>query len=230
MKHFKRIIAAMLIVVLALGCMSGASAASVTNFNDVKSGSWYYDAVRWACREDITSGTSNTTFSPNRVCTRAQFLTFLWRDACCPQPSKDSKGNLTIPFADVNSSAYYAKAVAWACQKGICTGEYINGVRCFRPNDTISRAEVVTFLWRALGSRVDYETVKTYYDVPPSAYYSHAVFFLSDQKIISGTAEGYFSPMKSCTRAEAVTFLYRTVKQHLGGKDSLLGYIPFRAA
>ena len=108
-------------------------------FTDVPAGSYYYDAVLWAVENGITEGTSNTTFSPNATCTRAQIVTFLWRS------EKSPAAGTANPFADVKSTAYYADAVLWAVREDITKGTTNT---TFSPNADCTRAQIVTFLWR----------------------------------------------------------------------------------
>ena len=108
-------------------------------FTDVNAGSYYYDAVLWAVENGITEGTSNTTFSPNSTCTRAQIVAFLWRSEKSP-----AAGNRN-PFADVKSTAYYADAVLWAVREDITKGTTST---TFSPDADCTRAQIVTFLWR----------------------------------------------------------------------------------
>ena len=108
-------------------------------FTDVPVGSYYYDAVLWAVENGITKGTSDTTFSPDDTCTRAQIVAFLWRSE--KSPAAGSRN----PFADVKSTAYYADAVLWAVREDITKGTTNT---TFSPNADCSRAQIVTFLWR----------------------------------------------------------------------------------
>ena len=108
-------------------------------FTDVPAGSYYYDAVLWAVENDITKGTSDTTFSPNMTCTRAQIVAFLWRS------EKSPAAGTANPFADVKSTAYYADAVLWAVKEDITRGTTSTA---FSPNTDCTRAQIVTFLWR----------------------------------------------------------------------------------
>ena len=108
-------------------------------FTDVPAGSYYYDAVLWAVENDITKGTSDTTFSPNMTCTRAQIVAFLWRS------EKSPAAGTANPFADVKSAAYYADAVLWAVKENITRGTTNT---TFSPNADCTRAQIVTFLWR----------------------------------------------------------------------------------
>ena len=110
-------------------------------FADVKEGTYYYDAVLWAAEKGITIGTSDTTFSPDDTCTRAQIVTFLWR-----REGKAAPTSANNPFADVKLSAYYGNAVLWAIEKVITNG---TSDTTFSPDDTCTRAQIVTFLYRA---------------------------------------------------------------------------------
>ena len=108
-------------------------------FTDVPVGSYYYDAVLWAVENGITKGTSDTTFSPNMTCSRAQIVAFLWRS------EKSPAAGTANPFADVKSDAYYADAVLWAVKENITKGTTST---TFSPNADCTRAQIVTFLWR----------------------------------------------------------------------------------
>ena len=108
-------------------------------FTDIPVGSYYYDAVLWAVENDITKGTSDTTFSPNMTCTRAQIVAFLWRS------EKSPAAGTANPFADVKSTAYYADAVLWAVKEDITKGTTNT---TFSPDADCTRAQIVTFLWR----------------------------------------------------------------------------------
>ena len=109
-------------------------------FTDVNAGSYYYDAVLWAVENGITEGTSDTTFSPNATCTRAQIVAFLWRS------EKSPAAGTANPFADVKSTVYYADAVAWAVANGVTNGTTSS---TFSPDNGCTRAQIVTFLYRA---------------------------------------------------------------------------------
>ena len=108
-------------------------------FADVPAGSYYYDAVLWAVENGIAKGTSDTTFSPNMTCTRAQIVAFLWRS------EKSPAAGTANPFADVKSAAYYADAVLWAVKENITRGTTNT---TFSPDADCTRAQIVTFLWR----------------------------------------------------------------------------------
>ena len=167
-------------------------------FADVPANSYYADAVLWAAKNGITGGIGNGLFGPNQPCTRAQIVTFLWRAAGSPEPKTMSS------FADVSMDAYYAKAVAWAVENGITTG---TGDGKFSPDATCTRAQSVTFLFRAIGKLVDSKA--EFSDVLADSYYANAVDWAVENGVTNGIGDGLFGPDNSCTRAQIVTFLYR---------------------
>ena len=171
-------------------------------FVDVTTLDYCYDAVNWAVRNGITTGTSRYTFSPDGVCTRAQAVTFLWRAAGCPESETS-----TTQFADVDEGAYYAKAVAWAVENGVTNG---TSATTFSPDATCTRAQIVTLLYRALGSETRAQIAFT--DVAADAYYAGAVAWASANEITCGTSDTTFSPNVVCTRAQIVTLLYRAAQ------------------
>ena len=172
-------------------------------FTDMPADAYYAEAVKWAVTEGITSGTTATTFSPNSGCTRGQVVTFLWRAAGEPEPS-----SAVNPFTDVSADAYNYKAILWAYENGITGG---TTATTFAPNATCTRAQIVTFLYRANGQTVDSGNVFT--DVPADAYYADAVNWAVAEGITGGTTATTFAPNATCTRAQVVTFLYRDMAQ-----------------
>lgn len=169
-------------------------------FTDVPSDAYYIEAVRWAVKNGITSGISDTLFNPHGICTRAQAVTFLWRAAGSPTPESTK-----IPFEDVPADAYYYKAVMWAVENGITVG---TSDTTFSPNTECTRAQIVTFLWRSQKSPTIF-TANPFTDVDFKAYYIDAVLWAVKNEITSGTSATTFSPEADCTRAQIVTFLYR---------------------
>jgi hypothetical protein len=111
-------------------------------FKDVKESAFYYKAMLWAVEQGITTGTSATTFGPNKDCTRGQVVTFLWRAAGQPEPKSTS-----CPFTDVKATASYYKAVLWAVENGVTSG---TSATTFSPGKICTRGQVVTFLYNAL--------------------------------------------------------------------------------
>ena len=181
-----------------------AAAFTAANpFADVPAGSYYADAVAWAVAKGVTTGTGPTTFSPDSPCTRAQAVTLLWRAAGSPAP----KGS-AVPFTDVPAGSYYADAVRWAVENGITTG---TGPTTFSPDDACTRAQLVTLLWRYAKSPAA-DGGDRFADVPAGIYYEGAVKWAVGNGVTTGTGPTTFSPDDACTRAQAVTFLYRLMK------------------
>lgn len=174
-----------------------------TTFTDVPAGAYYEEAVGWAVEKGITKGTSDSTFTPDGVCTRAQAVTFLWRAAGSPAAKAGS-----LPFADVKAGSYYDDAVRWAVENGVTVG---TSATTFSPNATCSRAQIVTFLWRAQKSPAA-GSANPFDDVAGSAYYADAVQWAVQKNITKGTGATAFSPDANCIRAQIVTFLYRSMK------------------
>ena len=174
-----------------------------TSFTDVPAGAYYEEAVGWAMEKGITKGTSDSTFTPDGVCTRAQAVTFLWRAAGSPAAKAGS-----LPFADVKAGSYYDDAVRWAVENGVTVG---TSATTFSPNATCSRAQIVTFLWRAQKSPAA-GSANPFDDVAGSAYYADAVQWAVQKDITKGTGATAFSPDANCIRAQIVTFLYRSMK------------------
>ena len=168
------------------------------DFVDIPSSAYYYDAVKWAAKKGITGGIGSGLFGPDQPCTRAHIVTFLWRAAGSPEPKS------TVSFADVPAGSYYAKAVAWAVENGITLG---TGDGTFSPDATCTRAQSVTFLYRALGTAPT--TVNGFTDVTADAFYTDAVAWAVENGVTNGTTDSTFSPDNGCTRAQIVTFLFR---------------------
>ena len=171
----------------------------VNPFADVANSAYYVDAVEWMLKREVTQGTTETTFSPNLNCTRAQIVTFLWRAAGSPEP----KG--TVSFADVPAGSYYAKAVAWAVENGITGG---TGDGLFSPDAACTRAQSAAFLYRAAGSPTVSGSAG-FSDVAADAYYAQAVAWAKEHGITDGIGGGLFGSANDCTRAQIAAFLLR---------------------
>lgn len=171
----------------------------VNPFADVANSAYYVDAVEWMLKREVTQGTTETTFSPNLNCTRAQIVTFLWRAAGSPAP----KG--TVSFADVSAGSYYAKAVAWAIENGITGG---TGDGLFSPDAACTRAQSAAFLYRAAGSPAVNGSAG-FSDVAADAYYAQAVAWAKEHGITDGIGGGLFGSANDCTRAQIAAFLWR---------------------
>lgn len=179
--------------------VSEKGAASKHPFTDVKSGAYYEAPVIWALKNNVTAGTSGTTFSPNDTCTRGQVVTFLWRAKGQPEPTSTHN-----PFADVNSNDYYYKAVLWAVENGVTSG---TSDTAFSPSDTCTSAQVVTFLWRSNNNPKTSGTssLASQYS---GQYYTDAVAWADATDLLSGTGTA-FAPNNNSPRADIVTYLYR---------------------
>ncbi len=170
-------------------------------FTDVPEGAYYCDAVYWAVENGVTVGATATTFNPGGSCTRAQMVTFLWRAAGSPEPA-----TTVNPFTDVDANDYYYEAVLWAVESGVTVGATAT---TFNPGGECTRAQMVTFLWRAAESPEPTTTVNPFTDVDAGDYYCKAVLWAVENGITVGATATTFAPVAVCTRAQAVTFLYR---------------------
>ena len=179
-----------------------AKAAEAPAFRDVSDDAYYAEAVRWAVENGITDGVGNDLFAPDRLCTRSEIATFLWRAAGSPEPKS------TVSFTDVPAGSYYAKAVAWAVENGIAFGV---GNNAFAPDETCTRAQSAAFLFRACGSGTEGEV--PFRDVTADSYYAEAVKWAAESGVTNGVGDGLFAPDRGCTRAQIVTFLYRTYQK-----------------
>ncbi len=172
-------------------------AASI--FADVPADAYYAKAVEWAVKKGITNGKTDALFGANNPCTRGQIVTFLWRAAGSPAP----KGTAKVP-GDVLPGSYCYNAVAWAIENGITNG-FADGT--FGVNNTCTRGQSVTLLYRALGKAPT--TVNGFTDVAADAFCADAVAWAVESGVTNGTSANTFSPNNGCTRAQIVTFLYR---------------------
>ena len=178
-------------------------AGETSPFVDVPADSYYFDAVKWAQKLGITNGKTDALFGSSDPCTRGQIVTFLWRAAGSPAP----KGTAKVP-GDVLPGSYCYDAVAWALENGITNG-LADGT--FGVNSTCTRGQSVTFLYRALGTAPT--TVNGFTDVESNAFCAEAVAWAVENGVTNGTTDSTFSPSNGCTRAQIVTFLFRTYNQ-----------------
>lgn len=186
--------------VMPFGALADNDAAG---FKDVVAGSYYAKPVAWAVKNDITKGTSATTFSPNADCTRAQVVTFLWRAEGCPEPESSES-----PFVDVKNKdgmTHYYSAILWAAENGITTGV---DEKHFKPDASVTRCQFVTFLWRTAG-KPESTKATPFTDVKSGTFYAKAVSWAVENGITNGYTATSFAPNANCTRAQVVTFLYR---------------------
>ena len=273
MKRTIRVFSLLLADVMLLSAQALATEPA-QKFTDVTKQDYFYDAVNWAVEKEITSGVSKDAFAPERDCTRADFVTFLWRAAGKPVV------NYAMNFSDVKESSYYAEAVRWAASLGIVTGLSKNtfgaanavtreqavtmlwrfakqqgfdttqggmAIREYNDYDSLSeyareamawavnteilkgsnnrllpdaactRAQIVTFLWRAAGSPAPKSTAMPFTDVAADSYYERAVLWAVENGITKGTSDTTFSPNATCSRAQIVTFLWRSQKSPAAG-------------
>ena len=169
----------------------------VKAFADVASDAYYAEAVEWAVIEKITSGTSETTFSPDETCTRAQIITFIHRAYGSP-----AIGAYKTGLKDISKDDYFYTAACWAEANGLITSSKFDG------NKACTRADVVTYLWKKAKSPK--QSTKTQFsDVKSSASYAQAVNWAVKEGITSGTSDTTFSPNKTCTRGQIATMLFR---------------------
>ena len=168
-------------------------------FTDVKKGP-YYDAILWAYCNGVTNGISDTVFGVDNGCTRAQIVTFLYRAAGQPKVE-----NVKNPFTDVSKNSTYYNAIMWAVENGITTGKTATS---FDPNAVCTRGQIVTFLWRYEKAPIVSSLAK-FDDVAAGSYCYNAVMWAVENGITNGKTTTTFAPNDTCTRAQAVTFIYR---------------------
>lgn len=168
-------------------------------FCDVPSGSYFEMATLWMVANGITTGVSPSMFGPHVALSRAQMVTFLWREAGSPTTAGPSG------FTDVPAGVWYAKAVDWAKAEGITTG---TGPTTFSPNNTVTRAQLVTLMWRR-AARPAVTTSSGFDDVVSPAWYSAAIDWAKATGVTVGTSPTTFSPHDFVTRAQAATLLHR---------------------
>ena len=171
-------------------------------FTDVPEGVFYSEPVAWAVENGITTGASETTFNPTGECMRAHVVTFLWRAAGQPEPA-----STVNPFVDVKEGDFYYKAVLWAVENGITNG--VDATH-FGPTVYCNRAQVVTFLYRAMGSPEVSSDESAFNDVDADQWYAQAVLWAVENAVTNGMSADTFGTTGICNRAQVVTFLYRT--------------------
>lgn len=209
-KMFKKILATILVAAILLTLVPSVLAA--TTFKDVPDDAYYKTAVYWAVANGITCGTSDTTFSPNLICNRAQMLTFLWRHAGSPTNYDTSKLN---SVTDIPKNAYYTTAMEWAVANGIITPS--NGE--VKPKNTVTRQDLCYYIYNAAVAAgyapAKYTTTITQLDgiyknissIPGWA--KSAVSWCFDNKVISGKGDDDLALNDKATRAEVIVILYR---------------------
>ena len=164
-------------------------------------GNWAHKPIDWAYFSGVTSGKTATSFEPKTKITRAEAMTFLWTAAGKPTSTLSES-----PFTDVTAGKYYYKPVLWAVEHHITGGKTETS---FAPKAQCSRAEIMTFLWNAVGKPAHSLTESPFTDVTPGKYYYNAVLWAYEKGVTGGTTDTTFSPKTVCTRAQVVTFLYK---------------------
>ena len=182
-------------------CTVSTEEARANPFTDVPEDAFYHEPVLWAVEQGITTGATATTFNPGGDLLRAQVVTMLWRHAGSPVVQIDS------PFNDVKKTDFYYQAVLWAVSEGITNG---TSATTFGPAGVTNRAQVVTFLWRYLGSP-EAGAANPFEDVDASAWYGKPVLWAVENGISNGMSEREFGVNTNCNRAHMVTFLYRAM-------------------
>ncbi len=179
-------------------------------FDDVQNeSSYYYQAVYWGYDLGVTTGTSATLFSPSKGCTRAQFVTFLYRMAAATGADTSVSNAGSTAFVDISSGASYYDAVLWAAEIGVTTG---TSSTTFSPSRTITRREAVAMLYRyecAVNGEPTDSAYNLFYDVKTNDYAYAAILWAIGRGITTGTSSTTFSPGDTCTRAMMISFLYR---------------------
>ncbi len=178
---------------------SGDTPAPSTGFTDVKSTDYYADAVGWAVENDITAGTGGGKFSPGKTCTRDQIVTFLYRAKGSPAVT------ITNQFSDMPKSEEFKRAISWAVENNITVGD---GKGKFLPGKGCTRAEAMTFIWRAAG-KPEPNAAASFKDMPSNSDFQKAISWAYENGVTSGIGDGTrFGPSNTCTRGQIVTFLY----------------------
>lgn len=200
----KRVLSILLVAVLLVTLAVPATAASVSQFTDVKPGAWYYNAVDYVTQKGLFAGTSTTTFSPDNNMTRAMFVTVLGR------LSKVDTGRYKgVRFEDVNAKQYYAPYVEWAATYGIVKG---TSTTKFSPNDPITREQLATILYRfaeQTGNDITYtaDAYNAFADKNSVTPYAQAALKWATSKHIINGDGGKIKPAKTATRAEVAQML-----------------------
>ncbi len=180
----------------------GTAEPETPAFTDVPADAWYADAVNWAVEKEITNGMTSTTFEPGTTCTQAHIITFIWRAYGKLEPK-----SAVSPFTDVTDpGAWYYKAALWAAETGVA-----NPGTTFDPSAPCTRAQAVTYLWRA-ANKPAVSGGNTFTDVPANSECAAAVAWAVGKKITNGMTSTTFEPDTICTRGHIVTFLYRDLE------------------
>ena len=189
------------ITIPAVACDGGDTCPGKHFTDEPTIDSWAHIPIDWAVVNKITFGMTPTTFCPDDPCTRAQFVTFLWRTMGQPEPTITEN-----PFKDVAEDTYYYKAVLWAYENKITDG---TSATTFDPDLNCNRSQIVTFLWRMEGCQEPAATETAFTDIQSGAWYYTAVLWALEKEITTGCSDTTFCPDGICTRAQCLAFLYR---------------------
>lgn len=210
----KQALSLLLVLVLMLSAAAGVWADPYDfdlQFTDVSDNDTFYEAVVWAVQEGVTSGTSDTTFSPGRDCTRGQVVTFLWRAKGCPEPKSEFN-----PFTDVAPGSYCEQAVLWAVENAVTSGTSEDR---FSPDEPCTWGHIITFLWRANGKPEPLAAGIT--EAWADSWYRPAVAWADSSGILGVDRDG-FNPAWTCNRGTTVTWLYRDAVKTVSTVSGLL--------
>ena len=215
----KRLIPFALICALLLAALPmTAAAANIGDFEDVSDSDYFARAVEWALDWGVTNGTSDTTFSPELQCTRAQVVTFLWRAHGEPEPSTGYN-----PFADVPSGSWFERAAVWAVEEGITTGTS-EVPKLFSPDEPCTYAEILTFIWRAKGSpAADFASPLT--AGHENEYYAPAVDWAYGNAMLEDEDFDAFDPDRPCDRGRTVAWLWRESTVYVSTAEDFMAAI-----
>ena len=214
----KKFLSLSIVFVLLLAMLPVPASASVSGFEDVSPDDYFATAVQWAVSWGVTQGTSETTFSPDWICTRAQVVTFLWRAHGEPEPV-----SYFNPFADVPKGSYYERSTLWAVEQGITVGTSSEPM-LFSPDRPCTYAQILTFIWRAKGSQAPAFRSPLTESWPDSAYYKDAVDWAYVNAMLEDEGDE-LDPDQPCTRGRTVAWLWREAMVYVSDVEGLMAAI-----
>lgn len=214
----KRIISLAIVCMMLLAALPVAASAETGGFQDVSSDDYFARAVQWAVSWGVTNGTSDTTFSPELICTRGQVVTFLWRAHGEPEPVSAYN-----PFVDVPKGSYYECSTLWAMEQGITVGTSSSPMM-FSPDQPCTYAEILTFIWRAKGSKPA-EFASPLTEGRENTYYAAAVDWAYGEAMLEDEDFDAFDPDRPCTRGRTVAWLWREAQAYASDAEGLMKLI-----
>ena len=213
----KRLLPLILTLALLLAVLPG-HASAVGGFTDVSDSDYFATAVEWAVAWGVTTGTSETTFSPELICTRGQVVTFLWRAHGEPEPLAVHNA-----FEDVPAGSYYEKAALWAIEQGITTGTSSEPL-LFSPDKPCTYAQILTFIWRAKGCPAP-EFASPLTAGREGEYYKDAVDWAYCCAMLEDEGEEDFDPGRPCDRGRTVAWLWRESTVYVSTAEDLMAAV-----